>query len=198
MEEKRTLEGIKIEFDDESVQKLTQEFRNVLSEIAPKSFIIKKIEELLDIEFEQVKGKDGKYNVMIVDVMEAISNKWFELNESKQKDITDLLIGQTQKHYIGDSKYVLYQYVSNMNTEDVSLRCGSFAYNKIQSMSGFTVIKDDGKMNTGKLNLNGESVQVSLNCGLDKKQIIIGNRIFGNYAGYYNQIELNDVVLYFA
>lgn len=197
---KKSLQGMKVKLDEESVEKVRQQFKKLISEITQKSFTVRKIEEILGDVFEPTKNDNGTYSIMMQDVLKRISSKWLELQEDDQKGITKLLIGEESKHYIGDTKYVLYQYVSDMNLAKVSFRCGSYAYDKIKNMSGgFTATNIDNNIDNCELNLNGEKVTIWLNNNLDKKQIIISpNKIYGRYGIDFNEVGINDIVLYFA
>lgn len=202
VEENKTLKGITIKFDDESIQKFKQEFKNTILENVHKSDKLKQIEEILGIEFEPTKSNDGKYSVRYLNVIEAIVNKWKELQEEKQNSITKLLIGDNPEYLIGDTKWVLYQHVISLNDEKglYTFRCGSFAFDKISKFPDYQ--KYSGGCD-GELNLNGECVHIvkMWNNNFDKKKLIISK---GWVISNINDSEklkksfTGDIVLYFA
>ena len=106
------------------------------------------------------------------------------------------------KHYLGDPKWVLYQYICDMQSKIplpyhaggdkiftghgyTRIRCGIYAFDKISRMSGFTkfpecpalkpgVVKfTDEFDDLGILNLNGEYMYVFKFREYDKRQVII-------------------------
>lgn len=93
------------------------------------------------------------------------------------------------KHYLGDIKYVLYQYVSDLNNENITFICGKYAFNKLKNMTGFKEninnnVYIKGQINTiavipknnkysGCLDLNGENIKIFNLQEVSKKQILI-------------------------
>ena len=102
------------------------------------------------------------------------------------------------KNYLGDVKWVLYQYICDMNSENITIRCGNYALNKLTPMAGITSTSNHDFI----LNLNGEKVTIYHVPELDKKQLIISNHNFVKNEGFSQKdlqvIHQNDVVLYFA
>lgn len=98
-----------------------------------------------------------------------------------------------EKHYLGEPKYTLYQYVSNMNSDNISFRCGKYSYDKISKMNGF-----DGDYSFGTLNLNGESIKVFRMDKFPKKQLIISKQSEINENNWDMKIYDDDIVLEFA
>lgn len=95
-----------------------------------------------------------------------------------------------QKNYLGDVKWVLYQYICDLNCEFVTIRCGSYAYDKLNNMSHYTLLKGC------TININGEEVAVRKVTKLSKKQIIITPE----FVDYKEDTTVypDDIVLYFA
>jgi hypothetical protein len=105
------------------------------------------------------------------------------------------------KHYLGDPKWVLYQYICDMQSKiplpyNVDgrqiighgrsiIRCGVYAFDKISRMSGFAKYPEfeplepgvtkltDEFDDLGMLNLNGEYMYVFKFRKYDKRQVII-------------------------
>lgn len=102
----------------------------------------------------------------------------------------------TQKHYLGDVKWVLYQYICELNAEIYTLRCGKYAFNKISNMQGF----EKHLKRNGVLNLNGDEIIVVQFDTMDKKQIIISPKILDCVEDQIidTTIYPDDIVLYFA
>jgi hypothetical protein len=74
------------------------------------------------------------------------------------------------KHFIGELKYVLYNYICSLNTKDViTFRCGNYAFNKICNMKEYSA----NNKYSGVLNLNGEYLQIVNDQEIDKKLLII-------------------------
>ncbi len=122
-----------------------------------------------------------------------------ELSKEDIKKISDL---KNQKNYIGDVKWVLYQYICDMNTATVHIRCGNYAFEKLS-----TIIKQDPYTKPSSNNfygtLNGEHVTVQNVYKMNKKQIIISSddtvlKLKGEFDIYSDTIYPDDIVLYFA
>lgn len=149
-----------------------------------KMDVIKLLDEL-DIN---TKTGDNFDNLGVV--LQKISEKW---NENKQKN------------YLGDVKWVLYQYICDMDSDKIiNIRCGNFALNKLISMSGLT-----GTSKCFPANINGENITVFHVPELDKKQLIISTHNFTqevksnvSYSSEIVKLDTTvypgDVVLYFA
>ena len=101
------------------------------------------------------------------------------------------------KNYVGDFKWVLYQYICDMNANEICIRCGNYAYDKVKLL-----LKDTGYLDcktTGYL--NGELIILYNVRTLDKKQLIISKiNERDNIEGLENNATIysDDVVLYFA
>jgi hypothetical protein len=103
------------------------------------------------------------------------------------------------KHYIGDIKWVLYQYICDMNSACVHIRCGNYAWEKIKNI----IISDSRPTikNNIQGTLNGEEIDIIHVCSLDKKQIILTsdlNMLNNKVDVFDNKIYQDDIVLYFA
>lgn len=131
---------------------------------------------------------------------------WDKLDMSQKEKISLLLVNiQSQKNYLGDIKWVLYQYICDLNKENIYIYCGSYAYDKITKMSGFEEKKACSEYN---FNLNGERVTVygvGKEFNLNKKQIIISERLYNDIfihdtdkCEYKINISPEDIILYFA
>jgi hypothetical protein len=103
------------------------------------------------------------------------------------------------KHYIGDIKWVLYQYICDMNSACVHIRCGNYSWEKIKN-----IVTSEGRPtinNTIQGTLNGEEIDVIHVNSLDKKQIILTSDLsmLNNKADLFgNKVYPDDIVLYFA
>jgi hypothetical protein len=126
-------------------------------------------------------------------------NVSIELSKEDIRKISDL---QNQKHYIGDIKWTLYQYICDMNTTIVHVRCGNYAFEKLS-----TIIKQDPYTKPSSDNfigtLNGEDITVQKNYKMNKKQIIISSddtivKYGSEFDMYSDTIYSEDIVLYFA
>ncbi|MFC0903844.1 C40 family peptidase [Clostridium sp. MT-14] len=102
--------------------------------------------------------------------------------------------------YLGDVKYVLYKYVVDLDSDNVTFRCGTYAYHKISQLSGFKRYIGHSSI----LDLNGEIIRVySMPKDLDKRKLIISNRDL-NSSPENEEICIdhtvydNDIVLQFA
>ncbi len=109
------------------------------------------------------------------------------------------LVSNEKKHYLGDVKWVLYQYICDMNKKGYTFRCGNYAYNKISNMQGFDTTYNGYTISCGNgwLDLNGEIIKVHRNEDLNKKQIIISPRSIDDWD-VDETISPDDIVLYFA
>ncbi|HEY5563424.1 MAG TPA: hypothetical protein VIK72_17020 [Clostridiaceae bacterium] len=120
-------------------------------------------------------------------VLQRISEKWNSIK---------------QINYLGDVRWVLYQYICNMNTDNkdvISIRCGSFAFNKLAfmpSVIGGNIAGREGF----PANINGENIIVFLVPELNKKQLIISTHDFTPLTTKMidTTIYHDDIVLYFA
>ena len=118
-------------------------------------------------------------------VLKEISDKW----------------NDKPKNYIGDVKWVLYQYICNMNTEGkdlISIRCGNFALSKLISMAGMNFRNNNADVASFNLNINGESLIVRHIPTLDKKQLILSCDHEFISKEQDEIIHPNDIVLYYA
>jgi len=118
-------------------------------------------------------------------VLKEISDKW----------------NDKPKNYIGDVKWVLYQYICNMNTEGkdlISIRCGNFALSKLISMAGMNFRNNNADVVSFNLNINGESLIVRHIPTLDKKQLILSCDHEFISKEQDEIIHPNDIVLYYA
>lgn len=105
-----------------------------------------------------------------------------------------LIINESNiKHFLGDAKYTLYQYICELNSDNITFRCGKFAYNKITNFVGFK-----GDSRSGQLNLNGERIQVILTEELEKKQLIITKHEINENNFALEPIHDDDIILEFA
>ena len=105
------------------------------------------------------------------------------------------------KNYIGDVKWVLYQYICNMNTEGkdlISIRCGNFALSKLISMAGMNFRNNNADVASFNLNINGESLIVRHVPTLDKKQLILSCDHEFISKEQDEIIHPNDIILYYA
>jgi len=101
---------------------------------------------------------------------------------------------ESNKHYLGDIKWVLYQYIYDMNSSNIIIRCGNYAFNKLQSMPGFKE-----SYNHYILNLNGEGADVIHVPELERKQLIISKFKGENFTvDLILTIFKDDIILYFA
>lgn len=103
---------------------------------------------------------------------------------------------ETTKHYIGDIKWVLYQYICDMNAAEwITIRCGNYAYEKISKLGEAD--------NSGCKKINGESFTPINVKTLNKKQLIISPKWLGENKNI-SEVEIDttiypdDIVLYFA
>ena len=134
--------------------------------------------------------------------IELTSEQWKQLI-AKTQTIEELRIEQP-KYYLGDTRWVLYQYICDMNGEDYAFRCGRYALDKIMNMTGFSEDTMSGNKNEsetyyGTLNLNGEKIAiVSCDCMSKKEIVILKDYKFKSYGIVDIEQKTNDIVLYFA
>lgn len=144
------------------------------------------------LEFQDVK------NIKVFD-------RWITLDECQSifNALKTLEGIEDTKHYLGDIKWVIYQYICDMggdshNDRIVNVRCGNFAFNKLtQNVPN----KDICDRNHIWINLNGEDVYVHHSCNLEKKQLILSGHDYGNKIFEAEKditIYSGDIVLYFA
>jgi hypothetical protein len=98
------------------------------------------------------------------------------------------------KHYLGDYKDVLYQYICNMNSKNANIRCGNFVFDKLKSAS---IQNNNNTNNTFYISINGEAVFVINVPKLDKKQLIISNHEIQPFCELPIEIFPGDIDLYF-
>ena len=131
--------------------------------------------------------------------------QWAKLIEDTQT-VEELKIEQPKqpKHYLGDIRWVLYQYICDMNGKDYAFRCGRYALDKIMNMTGFSEngvsgSKNDTETYCGTLNLNGEKITIISNDYIIKKELIIlKDYEFKPYGLVDLELKPNDIVLYFS
>jgi len=134
-------------------------------------------------------------------VMSGLANNWHKLEDDKKDEIANVML-KVNKNYLGDVKWVLYQYLCDMNANDkdvISIRCGTFAFNKLAfmpSVIGENIAGHDGF----PANINGENILVFLVPELNKKQLIISTHDFtpSTIEMIDTTIYPDDIVLYFA
>jgi hypothetical protein len=101
--------------------------------------------------------------------------------------------------YLGDVKWVLYQYICDLEKVKLNgftFRCGNYAYDKLSNMSGFEYF-DTNYKDRATLNLNGEYIVVYKAEKLPKKQITITPRHIDEFEDFYKACK-NDLTLLFA
>jgi len=101
-----------------------------------------------------------------------------------------------QKHYLGDVKWVLYQYICDLQEKyphsAINIDCGKFARDKMMNMAGMS-ISHKASSSYAELYLNGEEVSVKPNNDINKKQINI------NAISNENGTDIVETItLYFA
>lgn len=131
--------------------------------------------------------------------MENKTQYTYESNDNNGRPISK----ESQMRYIGDVKWVLYQYICDLNNSDITIvRCGNYAYDKINKLGE----KRDNKVENRYI--NGEHIIVLNIPKLDKKQIILSKydekfltETYVNDSAFKNDnttIYPDDIVLYFA
>lgn len=155
---------------------------------------------------ETIVEANGVKHFKFQSFINRLVNRWNEFT-NKEKELISHLLLKTNKNYLGDIKWVIYQHICDMNSSNITIRCGNYAFNKLQKI---------GEIENKAIirNINGESFTLIKVPELDKKQLIISKDInFYNHNkhevfqsdGTMFSEEKNltsmfpdDIVLYFA
>ena len=116
------------------------------------------------------------------------------------KECFDKITKANQKNYLGDVKWVLYQYICDMNTPLIHIRCGNYAWEKLKKIIELHLNRDTRSEHL-RGQINGEEVVIYNIKNLDKKQLIISvdQTIYENMNfEYKTTVFPDDIVLYFA
>jgi len=157
--------------------------------------IINELNDLLDASVYSTRDSFSK-------IMDGLASHWHLFTEAKKEEIAEIII-KTDKNYLGDVKWVLYQYICDMKSDDlISIRCGNFAFNKLAQNNKNAIDDDICEV----INLNGEEVLIYHVSELNKKQLIISKHNFkkdvphGPYCAKLKDVTIypDDIVLYFA
>jgi hypothetical protein len=120
----------------------------------------------------QLTENDG--TIQLSSFLDEIIYIWARLDKEQKNKIANIILKGQIKNYVGDIKWVLYQYICDLQeifkTDDIYLTCGKYAYDKLSKMGGFTPNLTN-KYNT--LNLNGETIGIRECYAIDKKQVDI-------------------------
>lgn len=196
--------GISIKTEE---QILKEELTKVEAEIESAKALLTAKEQLVDEIKTKLAAK--QFNELeckeITDkVLKTIQDKMmWKSNIVLQKNCSPI-----QKHYLGDVKWVLYQYICDLNPnspEPYAFRCGNYAYNKIATMECFkqSELTNYIPYKKGVLNLNGEEVIIMNIPEFNKKQLVISKNFKDEWDNSDHREEKqkiypDDIVLYFA
>ena len=153
----------------------------------------------------------SKHHVFIIEdelgerKLDLSMEQWAKLIEDTQT-VEELKIKQPEqpKYYLGDIRWVLYQYICDIDSKKYAFRCGRYALDKIMNMSGFSEDNSSGSRNDtetycGTLNLNGEKIAIISNDNFAKKELIILSDYKFKPLGLVDlELKPNDIVLYFS
>lgn len=138
----------------------------------------------MEKSYEELKNERGNIGQTIIQSTEIPDNVEYHYKPYELK-----------KHYLGDIKWVLYQYICDTN-ENCVLFCGNFAFNKLINLGDIQTKPDipDKYKYLDKyfpfdtyaiLNLNGEKVELLKRPSMDKKKVEIHTIEKGNVTELY-------------
>lgn len=119
------------------------------------------------------KEKDGE--ILLNDVMDCIVNYWKDFKKEQKENLSNILLKDKPKYLIGNEKWVLYNYICELDCTPVKIEAGNYAYYKIKNML------DDKQETNSYLNvgctgmLNGEYIDLTKNAYGEKNKVVIYN-----------------------
>ena len=182
-----------------------------MKEIKLMGQIIKNLNNLLKPKGIRISGgselREGVFYPQYASVIHGLVRHWNDFSDNEKEEISRTIM-KTNKNYLGDFKWVLYQYICDIDSNSdnlINIRCGNFAYNKLapKMEENRTKIENYCKEHS-LINLNGEDVWIHKSRNLDKKQLIISTHDYSssNYSETETETDTTiypeDIVLYFA
>lgn len=140
--------------------------------------------------------RNKKQYALFSHIIGYLHKHWNKDFSNEEREIIARIIMKTNRNYIGDTKWVLYQYICDIGSDNVTIRCGNYAYNKLiqSSYEGSNLQKNKSQ----KKNINGEEVIIIHVPELNKKQLIISKEFNLATSNELIRVYPEDIILHFA